>query len=60
MKLAKLMGATCCVVLLHGCFNEPDRPAKDADHSKPSLQMQQPDSTQGNVAPSDQPAKPAQ
>lgn len=43
MNMVRIFGLGACLVLLQGCFNEPDHPGKDSDQSKPSLQMQKPD-----------------
>ncbi|AMK31250.1 hypothetical protein QYE73_18690 [Pseudomonas mosselii] len=45
--------------LLSGCFDrDNDHPAKDADPSKPSLQMQQPDTPTTNPSPETRPQNP--
>jgi hypothetical protein len=45
--------------LLGGCFDrDNDHPAKDADPSKPSLQMQQPDTSTTNPSPETRPQNP--
>jgi hypothetical protein len=47
------------LTLLGGCFDrDTDHPAKDADPSKPSLQMQKPDESAIQPAPSSQPMPP--
>jgi hypothetical protein len=43
MNAIRILCLGACLVLLQGCFNEPDHPGKDSDQSKPSLQMQKPD-----------------
>jgi len=43
------------LLLLNGCFDRDDHPAKDADPSKPSLQMQKPDASTTSGAPAQQP-----
>ncbi|MFB4394700.1 MULTISPECIES: hypothetical protein [unclassified Pseudomonas] len=49
-----LLGAT--LALLSGCFErDNDHPAKDADPSKPSLQMQQPDPPATRSSPATEP-----
>ncbi|CAM3599785.1 hypothetical protein CCOS865_04169 [Pseudomonas reidholzensis] len=43
MRLPPLLCLIGSLTLLGGCFDrDSDHPAKDADPSKPSLQMQQP------------------
>lgn len=43
MRLIPLIALVGTLGLLGGCFDrDDDHPAKDADQSKPSLQMQQP------------------
>ena len=43
MRLIPLIALVGTLGLLAGCFDrDNDHPAKDADQSKPSLQMQQP------------------
>ncbi|MFY1033477.1 hypothetical protein [Pseudomonas asiatica] len=43
MRLIPLIALVGTLGLLGGCFDrDNDHPAKDADQSKPSLQMQQP------------------
>lgn len=45
-----------CFTMLGGCFDrDNDHPAKDADPSKPSLQMQQPDAPTTNPSPETKP-----
>lgn len=52
MRLIPLIALLGTLALTTGCFDrDNDHPAKDADPSKPSLQMQQPDTT-----PAPQPA----
>ncbi|MFJ4452890.1 hypothetical protein ACIP1G_03205 [Pseudomonas sp. NPDC089392] len=52
MRLTPLIALMGALTLLSGCFDrDNDHPAKDADPSKPSLQMQQPD-----AQPAPQPA----
>lgn len=47
---------TACFTLLGGCFDrDNDHPAKDADPSKPSLQMQQPDTPTTSPSPETKP-----
>ncbi|MDH1633133.1 hypothetical protein [Pseudomonas mosselii] len=47
------------ICLLGGCFDrDNDHPAKDADPSKPSLQMQQPDTPTTNPSPDTRPQNP--
>lgn len=44
MRLIPLIALVGTLGVLGGCFDrDNDHPAKDADQSKPSLQMQQPD-----------------
>ncbi|MCI0911340.1 hypothetical protein OSW16_13860 [Pseudomonas putida] len=44
MRTTAIIIALSSLTLLGGCFDrDPDHAAEDADHSKPSLQMQQPD-----------------
>ncbi|HDS1733375.1 MULTISPECIES: hypothetical protein [Pseudomonas] len=44
MRTAPMICLLSSLVLLGGCFDrDTDHPAKDADPSKPSLQMQKPD-----------------
>lgn len=44
MRLPSLIALMAALTLVGGCFDrDSDHPAKDADQSKPSLQMQQPD-----------------
>jgi len=44
MRLPTLIALIGTLSLVGGCFDrDTDHPAKDADPSKPSLQMQQPD-----------------
>ncbi|WAH55839.1 hypothetical protein LZ023_22710 [Pseudomonas silvicola] len=57
MNPLKLLGMSCCVLMLHGCFNETDHPAKDADRSKASVQMQKPDAPTGEATPQGEPSK---
>lgn len=46
MRLTSFMLLLGSLTLVGGCFDrDNDHPAKDADPSKPSLQMQQPDAT---------------
>ncbi|WP_410481945.1 hypothetical protein ACJ70E_12175 [Pseudomonas plecoglossicida] len=46
MRLPPLITLIGALTLLGGCFDrDTDHPAKDADPSKPSLQMQQPGDT---------------
>ncbi|MFK0091973.1 hypothetical protein [Pseudomonas sp. NPDC090592] len=47
---------TASFALVAGCFDrDNDHPAKDADPSKPSLQMQQPSPPASNPAPETKP-----
>ncbi|WP_193752101.1 hypothetical protein [Pseudomonas abietaniphila] len=41
-KIIGLLGL-CCVLTLHGCFDNDHNQDKAKDQSKPSLQMQQTD-----------------
>ena len=50
--LAVLIGS---MILLSGCFERSDHPAKDADQSKPSLLMKKPDTTIGEGEPAKRP-----
>lgn len=44
MRTAPMICLLSSLALLGGCFDrDTDHPAKDADPSKPSLQMQKPD-----------------
>ncbi|ANY87157.1 MULTISPECIES: hypothetical protein [Pseudomonas] len=55
MPIAPMLCLLGGLTLLGGCFDrDDDHPAKDADPSKPSLQMQQPDT------PATAPASPSQ
>ncbi|MPS98378.1 MAG: hypothetical protein E2581_07755 [Pseudomonas sp.] len=52
-----LLGAS--LTLLGGCFDrDSDHPAKDADPSKPSLQMEQPDTPTTPPSPETKPQNP--
>ncbi len=55
MRIAPLLGLLGSLLLLNGCFDRDDHPAKDADPSKPSLQMQKPDASTTSGAPAQQP-----
>ncbi|MEF9898832.1 MAG: hypothetical protein RR736_10060 [Pseudomonas sp.] len=58
MRITPLLCLFASLTLLGGCFDrDPDHPAKDADQSKPSLQMQKPDEPSSPPAP-DTPAMP--
>lgn len=54
MKALMNKGAALLLVsgllALGGCFDNSNHPGKDSDPSKPSLQMQQPQSTQNPAA----------
>ena len=43
MRVTPILCLLSASLMLGGCFNRDDHPAKDADPSKPSLQMQKPD-----------------
>lgn len=43
MRITPILCLLSASLMLGGCFNRDDHPAKDADPSKPSLQMQKPD-----------------
>ncbi|AMA45901.1 hypothetical protein ACI2KE_00330 [Pseudomonas monteilii] len=43
MRTLPILCLSTTLVLLSGCFDRTDHPAKDADQSKPSLLMKQPD-----------------
>ena len=57
MRLLPLIALMGAFTLVGGCFDrDKDHPAKDADHSKPSLQMQQPgDKPASQPAPGPEP-----
>ncbi|MBA1204126.1 hypothetical protein G7009_20610 [Pseudomonas capeferrum] len=55
MRTASLICLLGSMTLVSGCFDRSDHPAKDADQSKPSLQMQKPDTTIGEGQPAQQP-----
>lgn len=56
MRIAPMLCLLGCLTMLGGCFDrDDDHPAKDADPSKPSLQMQQPDKSATEPAPPSQP-----
>ncbi|MGF6593726.1 hypothetical protein [Pseudomonas sp. 2835] len=55
MNIIKAFVTTAALVLLQGCFDEPKHIDKDTDRSKPSLQMQQPDSPSKPADPAEQP-----
>ncbi|MCO7514040.1 hypothetical protein NJF44_06520 [Pseudomonas guariconensis] len=59
MRMAPLICLLGSLTLLGGCFDrDNDHPAKDADPSKPSLQMQQPDAPATQPTPEPQPMPP--
>ncbi|WP_296185992.1 hypothetical protein [Pseudomonas sp. UBA1879] len=39
--LSRALIGLCCVMALHGCFDNDHNQDKNKDRSKPSLQMQQ-------------------
>ncbi|MBA1193084.1 hypothetical protein G7007_09455 [Pseudomonas entomophila] len=43
MRIISILCLSTGLILLGGCFDRSDHPAKDADQSKPSLLMKQPD-----------------
>ena len=56
MRTAPLICLLGSLSLLGGCFDrDDDHPAKDADPSKPSLQMQKPDAPATERVPESQP-----
>ncbi|CAG8863497.1 hypothetical protein PS627_00435 [Pseudomonas fluorescens] len=55
MRTTPVICLLSATLLLGGCFNRDDHPAKDADPSKPSLQMQKPDAPVSSGAPAQQP-----
>ncbi|MBF8723989.1 MULTISPECIES: hypothetical protein [Pseudomonas] len=56
MRMAPLICLLGSLTLVGGCFDrDDDHPAKDADPSKPSLQMQKPDAPATEPAPDSQP-----
>jgi len=55
MRAALTICLAGSLVLLGGCFDRSDHPAKDSDPSKPSLQMQQPDKPVTQAAPDPKP-----
>ncbi len=57
MRLPSLIALMAALTLVGGCFDrDSDHPAKDADQSKPSLQMQQPgDKPAAQPAPDPEP-----
>lgn len=56
MRTAPLICILGSLTLLGGCFDrDTDHPAKDADQSKPSLQMQKPDTPAPQPAPDPEP-----
>ncbi|PYC13872.1 hypothetical protein [Pseudomonas mosselii] len=56
MRFAPLICLIGSLCLLGGCFDrDNDHPAKDADPSKPSLQMQQPETSTTNPSPQSRP-----
>ncbi|QXH33495.1 hypothetical protein [Pseudomonas muyukensis] len=57
MRITPVLCLLASLTLLGGCFDrDNDHPAKDADPSKPSLQMQQPDTP--SPAPETKPQQP--
>ncbi|QXH49020.1 hypothetical protein KSS94_13690 [Pseudomonas fakonensis] len=59
MRITPLLCLLGSLSLLGGCFDrDNDHPAKDADPSKPSLQMQQPDTPATQSAPQPKPQNP--
>ncbi|AIN58455.1 MULTISPECIES: hypothetical protein [Pseudomonas] len=59
MRIAPLICLLGSLGLLAGCFDrDNDHPAKDADPSKPSLQMQQPNPPTANPTPETKPQNP--
>ncbi|QXH44498.1 hypothetical protein KSS93_16560 [Pseudomonas xanthosomatis] len=59
MRITPLLCLLGSLSLLSGCFDrDNDHPAKDADPSKPSLQMQQPDTPTTEPAPQTKPQNP--
>ncbi|MHC6225621.1 hypothetical protein ACYU03_12745 [Pseudomonas sp. X10] len=60
MRLAPLFCLLGSLLMLGGCFDRDDHPAKDADPSKPSLQMQKPDESVIPAEPVQPPQPPQQ
>jgi hypothetical protein len=44
MNLPRYLGLFCCIALLHGCFDSPDKQStkENTDGSKSSVQMGKP------------------
>lgn len=59
MRITPVLCLLASITLVGGCFDrDTDHPAKDADQSKPSLQMQKPDTPTTEPTPETKPQNP--